>query len=910
MTNADGCPPGPGHPRPIWNPPGRDRLDYRVGDFDSFRTALLRPREAEAALAEWQPSAGTDLAVQLVEWWAYLADVLTFYNERVIEGAFLSTARHADEIRRITRLLGYRPRPGIGASGTVAALTDSPRPFVVPHGFPIQGKAAPGAAEQVFEVDDDIPVGRLGHPLPSSSRIPSVAGTAATRWTGPAPTDARGRLLDSLPAHAVPGDVQILAGEEFELVLRGAITTVTPDDVLIVLPQEWSPGNGHVHTLVRAVEQARDAAGRAITTLRLLPDTTLADVRRGELRLMRATQVAHLWLFHQRYPESDNLGLVVAGQAANVVQSFAELAVFGGAGLLFGGNPFADLGPPEDPRPIAGAPMDPTSTFGHAHFEAITRGLAAGDIVLFESLGEGGLFGQFESFLTGLIPGFDQLVPRSALVEVAGYSEEIWYANAPQIQFVGYGPPVGPPRGPDGFIGSLVDGAEGPIPIPHSKITFPIDLTIDVLAARGKDTIVAHYGWKDVGEIVEPESSDPTSKVTIDTTDDVPPEATVPVLVEDVTGGGVPGHLGSTGIVIDHPVRPPLRALLHLLPVSRGKTVEREVLGSGDATMAGQEFALQRSPLTYLSDTGPSSANGYRSTLRVRVDGIEWKEVRSFYRQPPDAMVFVTREDDEQRTHLRFGDGVNGRRLPTGVDNVVARYRHGSGETTPIPGSLTSMLRPVDGVTAIRNPVPVGGGEDPDPPERMRELAPASVLHFGRVVSSTDYETIAAQTPGVRRAASVWSWHTPSQRMLVRVFVGDDQAAVEATRAAFGAFADPNRPVVVERAISLPTQVGLTVLVDPLHDPITVEQGVRDALLAPRSTPFGSDVVRIGETVHDSEISLACSTVAGVVGVESVTVSVGGTIVAGERHSPGEGRFFDLQPDGLRILVRQVNRER
>src|SRR5262252_3110307 len=102
----------------------------------TFRHALLRAQGDEQELVQiWRPSAQGDLALQLLEWWAYLADVLTFYNERAMGEVLLRTAVLPEDVRRIIRLFGYRPRPGIGATGVVAALTQTPRPFVVPRGF-------------------------------------------------------------------------------------------------------------------------------------------------------------------------------------------------------------------------------------------------------------------------------------------------------------------------------------------------------------------------------------------------------------------------------------------------------------------------------------------------------------------------------------------------------------------------------------------------------------------------------------------------------------------------------------------------------------------------------------------------------------------------------------------------------
>jgi hypothetical protein len=95
------------------------------------------------------PPPQVDLAAQLLEWWAYLADILTFYNERALSEALLRTARQPENVRRIVRILGYRPRPGIGATGVIAALTDSPRPFVLPAACRSRARSTQRAAAGV-----------------------------------------------------------------------------------------------------------------------------------------------------------------------------------------------------------------------------------------------------------------------------------------------------------------------------------------------------------------------------------------------------------------------------------------------------------------------------------------------------------------------------------------------------------------------------------------------------------------------------------------------------------------------------------------------------------------------------------------------------------------------------------------
>ena len=117
----------------------------------------------------------------------------------------------------------------------------------------------------------------------------------------------------------------------------------------------------------------------------------------------------------------------------------------------------------------------------------------------------------------------------------------------------------------------------------------------------------------------------------------------------------------------------------------------------------------------------------------------------------------MTREDNSGKTHVRFGDGVNGARLPTGVNNVVATYRVGGGAASPPAGKLTVIAKSYPGLRAVLNPVAVTGGADPDPPDQIRHYAPRSVLAFGRAVSVFDYEALAAQAPGVTRARAVWA---------------------------------------------------------------------------------------------------------------------------------------------------------
>src|SRR5258708_33283145 len=89
-----------------------------------------------------------------------------------------------------------------------------------------------------------------------------------------------------------------------------------------------------------------------------------------------------------------------------------------------------------------------------------------------------------------------------------------------------------------------------------------------------------------------------------------PGGAGIPVIIEDSNGNGASANSSVSGAPLvmqlnDLPaplpsLSPLFNVLYGLLQVSRGKTIVNEVLGSGDATLAGQEFVLKNAPLTYL----------------------------------------------------------------------------------------------------------------------------------------------------------------------------------------------------------------------------------------------------------------------------------------------------------------------
>ncbi|UWE11801.1 baseplate J/gp47 family protein [Actinacidiphila bryophytorum] len=808
------CRPSAGCPRPIVNPAGLPALSYRLGDFASFRRAMLHPRAGERELAAWQPAAEGDFATQVVDWWAYVAEVLDFYSERIANSSYLRTAELPEHVNRLVSLLGHRPRPAIGATGVLAAIAGRPGPVALPTGFAVLSKAVPGIDPQTYELGAAVTFAE-----PTSVPAPLTGDTAASDGgpppgapPGAAEAPAQGRLL-------VRGGVLV----------KGRPSAVAVGDRLLLLPRDWAPkkNSGAAVVTVTALLQEKDPHRRVNTRVVLSgTDDVPATAGAAGYRLLRHTSVHHLATMPADAP--------VIGKPA--------------------GTP----GPDQWKLVLDGT----------------ARALRAGEPLLVDTPDKG-----------------------ATMLRLDTYEEVVWIANGSAAD-----PPAPPGTGTP------------PIPLVVARLTVTSDGTdpSDVYGSSNP-ALTVRSAWSPVGALVDTPVAALTAAPAAVILAAAPAAAAGrarPALLEDARGNGAAvaatPEAGSSRVALapSDPAGavgtlvPPLRLLWDLFPVSRGATVPAEVVGVGDAGLAGQDFVLQRGPVTYLAG-GSRSGEGYSSTVELAVDGVRWTEVPVLYGRGPGEQVFVTREDEQGRTHVMTGDGVRGARLRTGAV-VTATYRVGAGAAVPPAGSLTQIRTPVGNLVAVRNPVPPGGGCDADPRDRVRVDGPRSVLTFGRAVSGDDYEAVAARAPGVTRAAAAWSWDPVQQRALVRVFVGDDDAALTSARAALRAAADPNRPLTVLPAVRRAVRLRLGLRLDPAYEAAPVLSRVRSALLDPPGGLFAPGVLGLGEVLYRSRIE-ECCTVPGVLAVHGLRLRTVGGTAGGTRFAPGEGAFFDLAADRLTV---------
>jgi predicted phage baseplate assembly protein len=309
-------------PRTVSNPPGLAQIAYRADDFTGLRQAMLRPRPGETAIGSWRPAPG-DLGLQILEWWAYLGDILTFYNERIANESYLRTATQPSSLANLVALLGYEPGPGIAATGQVAAIRSAAHPgepLVIPAGLRVSSVATPGAAAQTFEADS----------------AASFSGTSS---------------VPAIPAAQTALAVDD-AGNPQSVLVSGQVSSVKPGDRLLLAAKQFA-GNDDNWSLV-SVDTLGPAAdpgtGAATTTIALsaagwgpVPSPGPAVTGPGtsaqctDYRLMRPTAAATLWN-NQAAVSGGQVVIAPSGPNLTVQLSAAVRAIAAGDMILFDGG--------------------------------------------------------------------------------------------------------------------------------------------------------------------------------------------------------------------------------------------------------------------------------------------------------------------------------------------------------------------------------------------------------------------------------------------------------------------------------------------------------------------------------------------------------------------------------------------
>jgi len=200
-------------PGVVTNRPGLNAVAYRVGTQPLFKESMLAQLSIskQPALRPLTTRNNDDFSVAMLDAWAMVADILTFYQERIANESYLRTATERMSVLELARLIGYEFRPGLAAGTYLSFIINSSLPVPgqapiarmpvvqVNTGTKVQSVPAPGEQAQTFETVEDIEARVEWNAILPRLTQKQVLGT-----------DSNTILLNGIAAVLNPGDIILI----------------------------------------------------------------------------------------------------------------------------------------------------------------------------------------------------------------------------------------------------------------------------------------------------------------------------------------------------------------------------------------------------------------------------------------------------------------------------------------------------------------------------------------------------------------------------------------------------------------------------------------------------------------------------------------------------------------------------
>lgn len=821
------------------NPPGLDAVAYRIGTHGTFKRGLLSALSSSRhpTVADLTTRDDDDFSIALLDAFSCVADVLTFYQERFAQEAWLRTADERLSLRELARLIGYGLAPGVAADAWLAfrmeevpgSPADEVGRSVVPVGTRVQSTPGPDEQPQIYETVEEIegrvawnairPPRRERHPLTGTSPL-YFEGVATGLKVGDGvlhEKDGGGYAFGIVSDTRIRAELEVtevavsyLAGAPE----RGTVSLQASDPALGEPAAEYE---GEVWT---AADLAAEAEVEGFDPDALLQAFT--DNPRPAPRVMvfrtRAAVFGHnapawnvlplpLKVQEKKYAVADDGTVTLVG---TVDPPFEETDWIDGktlADLDSGGDGRVHL---DATYPSIGQPgtvvlrqegtwaiyqVDGVAEITHADFNVSAK-------VTRLELDDDEDLDAFDARKTTVFGASEVLsLARPEITTSFEADDEGWMELEGWVPGLAAGQRLivtGPPE----------DGSDAPVSASCVLEEIEYDLSRQG-GTRVKVSPVPAHAWA-------------RAEVTINA---------------------------------------------NVAAATHGESVE-EVLGSGDARLPFQSFELAQPPLTFVS---ASTDEGRESTLEVRINDVLWHEVDALYGRGADERVYVTRQTEAGSTVVQFGDGVTGARLPSGTGNVRASYRKGVGLAGRVAGGKLDVLtsRPL-GLKSVLNPLAAEGGEDPETLDEARVNAPLTVLTLGRAVSLRDYEDYARTFAGIAKASATWTWTGRRRSVFLTVAAAGGAEVPQGGTlhtALLGALADagdPNVPLTIASYRKALFRIEATVTVHEDHLDEVVLEAVETAL----RDRFSFERRGFGQPVALSEVVATIQRVEGVLAVD------------------------------------------
>src|SRR5271166_681118 len=875
---------------------GLSAIAYRTGVWGTFKNSML----ARLSSADYPALAGLktrddDLfSIALLDASAMMLDVLTFYQERLANESYLRTATQLSSLTELSRLIGYRPSPGVAASTylafTIKAAPGAPADptaaaVTIPAGTKAQSVPAQGQTPQTFETSRDILAKADWNTLPVQTGLgwkPKSGDTSV--------------YLAGTSTQLNPGDAILIVGDERANPLHTSenwdvriVSAIEPDGARNRTRVVWSEGLGHggvgpaqINPKFYALRQRASLFGYNAVHPLLLSAHTQAS-------LTSAKQIAGNppdWRFNvDTIADPDFTDSPLLSLSAQSILDLDNLYA-----KLNPGGRIVLISPDQN---HARSPSGIVRLYGVVSVTTISRS-AFGVSAKINRLG-------LDTNLD-LSKFVDGTRTSAALVQ----SEALTVAEQP-LDHPLYGAEVdlGIVRNDlAGVRAVAITGKRQKLAVRVSGLTFVPDDGSPAASLAPGDTVALTQppkalqpDWGDHKEtltLAVADSSNRTGTVQASLSDfflaaSSASDPTVQefALVSSIATVNAPfphTRLSLSAPLINCYDRASASVNANVGPATAGASVT-ELVGSGSASTPDQKFTLKQAPLTYFSAPTPT---GRKSTLTLRANGVAWTEAPTLYGQPPDARVFRTLNRPGGVTEIEFGDGVEGALLPTGQSNIMASYRIGLGAAGNVAaGAITTLVDRPLGASGVVNPLAANGGQDAQTVDDIRAGAPLTVITLGRAVSIADYQIIAETYAGIVKASAIWIPSGRYRGLFITVAAAGGEALPPESPtlanlvATLKNYGNPNIEVFPQSFLETIFRIEADLAIDPAYDAGAVRAAAAQAL----TSAYSFAARGFGQGVTGDEVAALVQSVAGVVAVNVKRVWAVATSIAGAAFS-------------------------
>ena len=925
-------------PVPVENRPGLDEITYRAGrhgEFFETMKARLSTMTVEAprisddggaggqTLETFRPLTGLttrdtgDPSIALLDSWATMGDVLTFYQERIANEGYLRTAEERRSILELARLTGYALRPGVAASVYLAyTLEDSQaEPVEIEAGRRSQSIPGPGEQPQFFETSEKLAARREWNNLKVETTRPQrlqaatcfllprlhVGGTSTGLKAGDTllfefggGTEFVTRRVEAVVPDFTAGRTTVelflyrglsaatLLLVQFQSALN-KLSSTTPlaeatRDLLKLLgtgepvdPLSWTAwldnrADGQFSAdetplfeqLGKDIQAAVDQEGttRATNDVELI-EALLVPAKEQK----RSRQALPRTLASAFAPGADNNAQLLVGFAPELRRTY------------FGAYANANLAGAASRPPAVYAMRTSAQLFG-ATVQKIPAFSNANTLLPQNSWTEWDLDSTEEARTVFLDQAYEAITPGGYVILRSRFGQQIQKVTAVTTA----------PRSAYGISGKSTEltlGSEWWKAEPQngmSQLRGTLALAQSEALTLVDEPVTGDVTGQEIGlgQLYEGLTSGRWVILSGERTDISGSTGVPGVELHMVSGlkrsAATAGEPQRTTLLLATPTayryrRDTLKIYGNVVKATHGET-RQETLGSGDAAVPWQSFTLKQPPLTFVP--APTAA-GVETTLAVYVNNVQWHEKSTLAGTAAADRVFVTQTDNAGATSVIFGNGVQGARLPGGVENVQAVYRSGIGRGGNVLAEQISLVQTAPlGVKSVINPLRASGGADAEGRDQARENAPLAVMALDRLVSLQDYEDFTRTFAGIGKARVAKL--TDGRRKFIHLTIaGADDIPIDPTSdlyrnllAALTRYGDPDLPVQVDsrELLALVLNANIKIGADYRWEPVW------DQIRAMLLETFGFARRALGQPALRCEVIAAIQNIPGVIYVD------------------------------------------